>query len=262
MAYLKHCALVRRIFGDYFSRNESLAAHWQLVSSAQVFTLKGQLRFTFPGEVAYDGDPLVADSAIIVQFSNAPDMVFEIRGRRSDTENFVCFRLDFEAQEISLDKVEGGSRATLVAQSHNLSQSPLAYNAGLYMSGDTVMGFVNGSYIIGATTDFNQSVAGFSLFVPAVYEGIYTAFDSVQVFTIESYPENPTIPNDPSDIAQQYRIMLKEWVENPAARTYENFLHARQRWEAMQDFGRTNREWSLLGYPIYPPLTEEWFKKA
>lgn len=260
--YLKYCATVEAIFIDRFSRHFSLSDSWETISPCEVLTLKEGLRFTYPGEVLCKDSNLLADQAVGIKFSNVPELILEIRCRRSDANNYVCFGLNFETKKVYIAKVESGTRTVLKEQDHDLSTDPILYQMYFWVYGDSLMGFVNGSYIIDATSSFNQTETEFSLFTPAIWENIITQIDLVMVHSLELYPSTPTIPDDPTNMYQQFRIQLKDIIENPPDLSYEHFMEARKGWERGRNLGYKDDVWGRWGYPIYEPLPEEWFKKA
>lgn len=253
--FLRHCKYDGLIYLGIFDYIHT--SDWEILSGTWSIN-KGALRVTYPGEIQYIGDAEVPpDAAIVLRFCNPDDMKLEIRGRKNG-DDYVCFGLDFENQTIYLVKNEGSTRTVLKTESHPLGTTPKLFETGLWMYDDTIMGFINGAYCIGVTSSFNQTETGWSVYVPEIYENIITEFWPVSVYSLKAYPSEPTIPDDPANMYQQYRKKLKERVENPSEFTYDTFLYALTSWKDMRNWGATDEIWAELGYPIYPPLPENW----
>jgi hypothetical protein len=258
--YAKYIGLQEKLFFDPFPRNNVLQPIWSVTSGA-FEAIYGGLRVLSPGELVYNGIELDANMGIGTHFVCTDDLKVEIRARRSDAQNFVGFDLDFETQTISISQTVAGVKTVLKSQSHLLSQDPIFYSMMLVVHESDLLGFINGSYIIDATSTHNQEESGFSLLVPEMWEEILIQFNDITCCKVVAYPSSPTIPDDPTDIAQQFRKSIKERIESPPDLSFESFRQARIAWERGRDYGKTNQQWSVLGYPVYEPMTEEWFKK-
>ena len=254
-SYLKYCAPTGTVFSgifDYLHESE-----WDVLSGT--FRLRGSLRVSAPGEIQYAGDTIPANLAIVVKFYNAPDMKFEIRARKTST-GYVCFGLDLENNIIYIAKYEEPIKTVLAIQAHSFASDAEHYQIGFWMYDDALIGFINGGYIIAAENDFNSSETGWSLYVPEIYENIITAFTSIKVYSLKEYPDTPTIPDNALNIPQQYRKKLKNLIENPSSTSYASFVRARTAWENERNFGMKDEDWSELGYPVYTPMPESWFR--
>ena len=256
--FLKYCTPILCAFRSAF--RYPYESDWHTLSGDFSFK-NGRLRVNLPGEIEYAASEEMPDKMMIsVCFYNPPDMKLEIRARKYQ-DTYVCFGLDFENNTIYLAEQQGIVRTVLKTQSHQLNRDTIHYNVELRLIDDTMMGFINGAYIIDAVSSLNTDEKGWSLYVPEIYENIITEFTIIQVCSLSEYPSEPTIPDDPGDFHQQYRKKLKEDAEFPVDLSYNSFWNARTSWERMKDFGKKDEEWSQLGYPVYPPLSENWFFK-
>lgn len=253
--FIRHCVITGTSLNAVFDYTHE--SEWTTLSGT--FDIRrGSLRVQSPGEVEYASDEIPANAAIVLGFFSVDEMKVEIRARR-DGGDYVCLAIDMEANTISLLEYEGGVSTVLATQAHTFYTDPSTlYEIGFWLYDDSLIGFVNGAYIIGATSALNVDKTGWSLYVPEIYENIITSFKLVRVYTIKEYPSSPTIPDVPSDYHQQYRKKLKGYCETPADISYQSFLHARTSWEKMKDFGKKDEQWAELGYPIYPPMPENW----
>ena len=84
--------------------------------------------------------------------------------------------------------------------------------------------------------------------------------NDLRVSETEEYTSPPTrtLVTDPGDLYLQFRIAIKEKIENPSERTPETYSEAMRFYE-QRDVGQLDETWADIGYPIQKPSAEEWF---
>lgn len=265
------------IFTDYFEYSSYLdlpatatLPSWWTVSVGDFTTVSHQwLEVLEPGEMVYSGESLLdlsvlqtgnANFAFIITFMTVRDLKLELRLRRSDAQNFIALEVDYENQTLKLKKTVAGVETVLDVQDFVWDSDTSAYGIELWVYNDRIEGRVNHMPFVSAYSDFNQTIPGFSLYVPEFWSTDKPRFYKLWIYDVDAYPE-PTL-EDSNDIMVLARKEYKAACEYPCEYTWDTFKTARSIHERARDYGRSDLEWSNLGYPIREPDYELWNQRS
>lgn len=218
------------------------------------------------GELVYSGISLHESSgqtgdanySITVTLLGTKNLQFEFRVRRIDDNNFISMQIDFVENTVSLTKTINGvvhflNKVTYPFNWHGVFR----YNFEISMLSNFVYGLINGFNVVRAAIDNFRTEPGFSLYFSTIESS-----DKPQIYNISAVEtvahNSPSLPNNPNNLYLQYRLAIKEAIENPSERTWETYHNAVKMYEN-KNVGVSNEEWEFLGYPIKEPNSEEWF---
>ena len=247
--------------------SKDLPDHFSIISGSWTTAGETTLKASEPGELLYSGDDLHdikretgsdANFALTVGVFTTEDLKFSIRGRRVDADNFVSVNVDFESQTISLSETIGASTTTLASADHSwIEEGLIQYNIGLWMNGNVLKAYVGRQCFLEARSLSDTTVSGFSLSVPEMWEDTPVNFGMVVVNETDVYPNQQPVPVD--NLWLDWRLEVKQRIEQPAVRTWETFIQARILWQRAINDGMTNESWQNYGYPVEEPTPESWF---
>ena len=245
----------------------TISSVWNNDAGAFTSQNQQQLKSNGIGEIIYAGETLDdivgildaedSDFALWVKIRGTEDAKFTIRGRRQDANNYIGLSVDFENDIIKLVKSVDGNERIEHQVSHNLKfVGAYRYIFELWMQGNNIHGFVNGYNIVSTATASFKAEPGFSIYVPE------TNFsDPVSIYEVRSFeivePNEPSL--NPSDLTVDFRLRIKDEIENPSERTWATYKKAQSLYTKHKDQGMSNEEWEEFGYPIREPSSEEWF---
>lgn len=247
--------------------SESLPTHW--INPVGEFTTRNEkwLEVLKPGEMVYSGESLLnlshlqtghANFSFIINFMSVRDLKFELRLRRLDDQNFIALEVDYENQSLAIKKMESGISTVLNSMPFKWNIYTSAYGVELWTFEDRIEGHVNKYPFITATSSFNMNVPGISLYVPELWDNNIPRFYKIWVYDVDEYPD-PQLETS-TDLLLLERKKLKQAIENPTSYTWATFTESRKNWEKGKDYGKTDAEWSFLGYPIREPYFEKWYQ--
>ena len=125
------------------------------------------------------------------------------------------------------------------------------------MLGRFLYGIINNFNVVRGSTKKFRTEPGFSFYFPTINSADNPAIFSVKVE--ETYNAiDPSLPDNQSDLYLQFRLMIKDEIENPSTRTWSTYRRAVKLYE-QRHVGISDAEWALLGYPIKNPESSEWF---
>lgn len=220
-----------------------------------------------PGEVIYTGLSLHdylgltsvddANYAFVVQVLGTRNLQLDLRVRRVDENNFIALQIDSEADTVTLIKTESGVDTVLDQGTYSFEWEGIHfYNIEIGMYADTIIGLINHLEVVSATSVTFRTEPGFSLYFPTVDSQDIVAL--YQFKAIETLADIPPSLNDPDNLYLQFRLNIKEQIENPAEYTWESYQKAVKFYE-QRHVGMPDKEWALLGYPIRKPVPAQWF---
>lgn len=185
------------------------------------------------------------------------NMIFDIRGRRSDENNHISLEINAETNRIRIKQTISGIETVLASVDYAIEHELLTvYNFSLLLLGDLVYGLVNDTEIIRATTSISPTIHGTSLYVPNVFEEDPVAFSAFSLRETDTY-QNLSFDNH--EIFRLFRQLLKENIQCPDELNWSTFIRANKLYEKFKDLGFPNDFWADRGYPIDKPQSEKWF---
>jgi hypothetical protein len=231
------------------------------------FTIQ-PIRIASAGELIYDGTSLHtaaglidtddADYAIQIKILGTQNLQFDLRTRRQDANNFVALKVDFTTGTLTLVQMISSIETVLAQTTRTYEFSGFhVYTFALWSIERFLYGFINDfNAVKGSTTKF-RTEPGFSLNFPAVDPDDRPAVYQVVAQEVVTHAD-PSLPNDPSNLYLQFRLDIKEEIENPAERTWETYQRAIKLYD-QRNIGVPDSVWTELGYPIEKPVPEAWF---
>jgi len=226
------------------------------------------LRIENPGELIYIGTTLHeavgqtanndANFSIQAPILGTRNMRFDLRFRRLDANNFIALRVDAPASTVKLVKVVSGTETVLAQASRTFEHLGVHfYTLEIWGFGRFLYGFINHYNILRTSEKFLRTEPGLSLNFPTIDEDDLPAIYHVRAR--ELFAQNkPSSVTDGSDLYLQFRIDIKDQIENPTVKTWATFQHALRLYE-QRNVGGPDRLWEERGYPIRKPTAEEWF---
>ncbi|MHA2279765.1 MAG: hypothetical protein ACXAC5_02560 [Promethearchaeota archaeon] len=226
------------------------------------------IRISSPGEITYIGTSLHnatrlvntdnADYAIQVKILGTQNLRFDLRTRRQDTNNFVALKVDFPAGILSLVQVINGTETILAQATRTYEFSGFhVYTFALWSIERFLYGFINNFNAVKGSTKNLRTEPGFSLNFSTIDAEDWPAVYQVVAQEVVNHAD-PSLPDDPSDLYLQFRLDIKEEIENPAERTWDTYQRALKLYE-QRNIGAPDSVWTALGYPIEKPVPEAWF---
>ncbi len=252
--------------------SDTLPDHWTIASGNWTTRNESRLLVLEAGELVYSGTSLKSLS----QFSSTnanfilqlrvwgkEDAKFEIRGRRTDANNYISLFVDFENNEISLRKANSGTITTLETIGFTLRFDTTQYSKHdfqLWMFDDTITACANFNDIITITEADHKTSDGFSLAVPEINEDSPISFSIFVAKDIDDF-NDPQLEQDPSDLHVLFRKLMKVEIETPTVKDWNTFKRAHTLYKKYKDRGgRNNTIWTFLGYPVRKPPSDDFLK--
>ena len=226
------------------------------------------IRIQKAGEIIYTGTTFheilgqtTADQAnfvVKVQILGTRNLRFDLKTRRQDANNFIALRVDFPASTLKLVKVQSGTETTLAQSSRTFEYLGIhVYTFEIWGFGRFLYGFINNYNAFRASEKLARTEPGLSLNFPTI-----DTADMPAIFNVgatETFAQTtPPLLTDTSDLYLQFRLDIKEEIENPTTLTWATFQRALKLYE-QRNVGLPDRDWEALGYPIRKPTSEEWF---
>lgn len=199
-----------------------------------------------------------ADYAFQIRVLGTRNLRIDLRIRRQDENNFIALRVDFPTNTLKIVETIGGIETTLDELTRSFEfQGVHVYTFELWALGKFLYGFINNYNALRASTKNFRTEPGFSLNFPTVDSADFPAIASIAAG--ETFPQNaPSLPNDPSNLYLEFRLQIKEEIENPTTLTWATYQRALKLYE-QRNVGAPDTTWESLGYPIRKPAAEEWF---
>lgn len=248
---------------------ESLPEYFEIASGDWTTTDEKYLRATSPGELVYTGDQLNdiklgtsnnANFSIAFAVAAIESLKFEIRGRRSDGDNYIALSVDFENKVFSIKQSIDGTETTIDSVSHTWHENrAIKYAFELRMYENRIEGLINGTVFVSGTSSHNIEEDGFSIFVPEVWEDQPTIFYQMKIHETMEYPE-PQLESDPNDLYLVLRKRMQQELSQTPDGSWDTYNYLYKVYMYGKDIGRPDEQWAHLGYPIYFPNPEEWFQ--
>ena len=248
--------------------SETLPDSWTVALGSFTTSSERYLEVTLPGEIVYTGtspnnlsvfhEDANTNYVAVARFFGKEDLKLEIRGRRTDDDNYISLYVDFEDNVVELREAVGGTITDLASTSHTFEPDEIAYySAELWMFDDNIYGVINESVIVDATTSEHITIDGYSLFVPEV-----NLDDPITIakFAIHDLIERPAkeLEGDPSNLIVRFRNHLQDILCEPPTRNYEEFVKHFKAYQRNRNMGRSNDTWRSIGYHIKKPSTEDY----
>lgn len=226
------------------------------------------IRAGLPGELTYTGTSLHeatgradnedADYSFKIKILGTRNFRMDFRFRRRDANNFIALKIDFPTNILKLVETIGGVETELDSSTRSFEfQGVHTYTFEIWAIGRFLYGFVNNYNAVRGSTKSFRTEAGFSLNFSTIDGADLPAIASVSAG--ETFPQNAeSLEDDPSNLFLQFRLQIKEEIENPAEFTWATYQRA-LRFYAQRNVGAPDAVWESLGYPIRKPAAEEWF---
>lgn len=184
------------------------------------------------------------------------NMIFEIRARRVDENNYVSMEIDSINNVIKIKQKISGSENTLASTNYNIVHEILTvYEFGFIMLNDHLSARINGNQVLTADCQLFDA-HGTSINVPSVFEEDPIAFSALNIYETYEYNQ-PQLNND--NLIVLFREMIKNNIECKNDRTWNTFKRAKKLYDLYKNFGFSDRTWTHFGFPIEEPKSETWF---
>lgn len=251
--------------------SKTISSNWTNSPTGAFTTSDGiVLRCRTVGELIYSGTSLrdlkhvdlssSSNYSITFLTIGRANAIFEIRGRRLDSDNYISFKLDFSTQTISLNQNDSGVLTILESTSYDLISDKLKlYAISLRFLDDNIFGYINGYRAIESMSNNLLTTHGFSLYVPEIDSSDPVGFSELSVAeVVEAVDEQLEIDN--SDLMVRFRKQIRDEIKNPTSLDWSTFKKIRSLWEFDKDVKLPDKVWANKGYPIEEPTTERFFE--
>jgi hypothetical protein len=224
------------------------------------------IRAGYPGEITYIGTPLDvivgqigdANYSFVMNVMGTRNLRLDLRIRRKDENNFIALKVDFPTDYVYLVEVVNGVETILDQRKRTFNfRGVRTYTFEIWTIGRFLYGFVNDFNAVRASTKNHRTEPGFSLNFPTIDGADLPAIADLTVGQTSEQAEE-SLPDDPSNLYLQFRLQIKEEIENPTEYTWASYQRALKLYE-QREAGAPDAVWESLGYPIRKPSPEEWF---